>query len=75
MATIHRAGLNARPLCGAAGGGISLSGARQFITCPECRKLEEEPSREEAERQIQKAAERFHQARAMIAEAEAKATT
>lgn len=44
---IHKAGMNARPRCGAESGKISMVGALSVITCPKCRELMREPTRAE----------------------------
>ena len=38
MKHVHRAGVGARPLCGAPDGFLSFSGNAHFITCPKCKR-------------------------------------
>lgn len=44
---IHRSGLDGKPRCGAEAGRISVSGIRQFLTCPACLELTRPRTREE----------------------------
>lgn len=52
MTTVHRAGINGLPKCGAKEGKISHSGVSAFITCSKCKELSREATKEDIEKRM-----------------------
>jgi hypothetical protein len=63
MKHVHRAGVGARPLCGAPDGFLSFSGNAHFITCPKCKEASL-PDRAAQLASLREAAERFRTSQA-----------